>query len=73
MAPNNSQGKSGTANFLDGGVKGSLNVDMGRGHAFSIGAGDVYKRQTCTEYLPLWASSLLVRLALPAELVFQSP
>lgn len=39
MAPNNSQGKSGTANFLDGGVKGSLNVDMGRGHAFSIGAG----------------------------------
>ena len=28
MAPNNSQGKSGTANFLDGGVKGSLNVDM---------------------------------------------
>ena len=39
MAADNSYGDSGTANFLDGGVKGSLNVDLGRGHAFSIGAG----------------------------------
>ena len=39
MAANNSYGNSETANFLDGGMKGSLNVDLGRGHAFSIGAG----------------------------------
>ena len=39
MAADNSYGNSGTAHFLDGGGKLSVNYDAGRGHAFRIGAG----------------------------------
>ncbi len=39
MFADNSYGASGTAHFLDGGAKASLNFDAGRGHAFKIGAG----------------------------------
>ena len=39
LAPDNSYGKSKTAKFLDGGAKASLHYNVGRGHAFLIGAG----------------------------------
>lgn len=39
MAANNSFGKSGTAHFLDGGAKTSMSVNLGGGHAFSLGVG----------------------------------
>ena len=39
MFADNSYGDSGTAHFLDGGGKASLNFDAGRGHVFKIGAG----------------------------------
>ncbi len=39
MAPNNSYGKSGTARFLDGGVKLSSSLNLGRGHTISAGVG----------------------------------
>jgi hypothetical protein len=39
MAINNSKGRSHTANFLDGGVKGNATVNLGYGHAFNIGVG----------------------------------
>lgn len=39
LAPNNSYGKSGTAHFLDGGVKTAMTVNLGNGHAFSAGLG----------------------------------
>lgn len=36
---NNSYGKSGTGKFLDGGAKGSVSWDAGRGHVVMLGAG----------------------------------
>ena len=39
MAPNNSFGHSGIARFGEGGAKGSISFDAGRGHAFKIGVG----------------------------------
>ncbi len=35
----NSYGKSGIARFGEGGAKGSITLDAGRGHAFMVGAG----------------------------------
>lgn len=39
MFPTNSYGKSGRANFGEGGVKGSITFDAGRGHTFFVGGG----------------------------------
>lgn len=39
MAPNNSYGKSGTANFLDGGGKAFATLNIGSGHTLAVGAG----------------------------------
>ncbi|MCD8288470.1 MAG: TonB-dependent receptor [Prevotella sp.] len=39
LAANNSKGKSGVAHFLDGGGRASMSVNLGHGHAFSLGAG----------------------------------
>ena len=39
MAADNSYGNSGIARFGEGGAKGSINFDAGRGHAFKIGVG----------------------------------
>ena len=39
MFPENSYGKSGRATFGEGGAKGSLTLDAGRGHVFKVGAG----------------------------------
>ena len=39
MFADNSYGKSGTAKFLDGGVKGSLAANLGGGHMVRLGAG----------------------------------
>lgn len=39
MAPNNSFGKSGTAQFLDGGIKTALTANIGGGNAISAGIG----------------------------------
>lgn len=39
LAPENSYGKSGTAEFIDGGLKFSSNLDCGRGHVLTLGLG----------------------------------
>ena len=39
MAADNSYGNSGIARFGEGGAKGSISFDAGRGHAFKIGVG----------------------------------
>ena len=39
MAPENSYGNSGIARFGEGGAKGSISFDAGRGHAFKLGVG----------------------------------
>jgi hypothetical protein len=39
LAPNNSYGKSGTAKFLDGGVKAGAQVDLGKGNSMQFGIG----------------------------------
>ena len=39
LALDNSKGKGGTAKFLDGGVKFGSSLNVGRGHAFSLGLG----------------------------------
>ena len=39
LAANNSYGKSGVAQFLDGGVKLGTSVNLGRGNTLTIGAG----------------------------------
>ncbi len=39
LAKNNSYGKSHTAQFLDGGLKFSANVNLGRGNTFTLGLG----------------------------------
>ena len=39
MAADNSYGNSGIARFGEGGAKGSLSFDAGRGHVFKIGVG----------------------------------
>lgn len=39
LAADNSYGKSGTAKFGDGGVKGGLSYNLGKGHAVSLGVG----------------------------------
>ena len=39
MAPENSYGKSGTAKFLDGGVKIGATMNLGHGHTVLLGAG----------------------------------
>ena len=36
---NNSYGKSGTARFLDGGVKAGTNINLGKGHVIGLGIG----------------------------------
>ena len=36
---NNSYGKSGTARFLDGGVKAGTNLNLGKGHVVGLGVG----------------------------------
>jgi hypothetical protein len=46
LAPDNSYGKSGTAKFLDGGVKGGAQVDMGHGHTMMMGMGYEVKTPT---------------------------
>jgi len=43
---NNSYGKSGTANFFEGGVKASAIFSAGHGHTFSLGAGYQYNAPT---------------------------
>jgi hypothetical protein len=43
MAPDNSYGKSGTAKFLDGGLKAGANVTLGGGHAVALGVGYEWK------------------------------
>ena len=39
MAPNNSKGKSGLAEFVDGGFKYNSSINLGHGHAFTLGMG----------------------------------
>ena len=39
MAANNSEGNSRIARFGEGGAKGSINFDAGKGHVFKIGVG----------------------------------
>ena len=39
LAPNNSYGKSGTAKFLDGGVKAGALLDLSHGHSLQFGLG----------------------------------
>ena len=39
LAPENSYGKSGTARFLDGGMKAGLHMNLGHGHTIMLGAG----------------------------------
>ena len=39
LAPDNSYGKSGTARFLDGGMKIGQHVSLGHGHALMLGVG----------------------------------
>lgn len=39
LAPQNSYGKSGTAQFVDGGFKFGSTLNLGRGHAVSLGLG----------------------------------
>ena len=39
LAPDNSYGKSGTARFLDGGIKMGEHVSLGKGHTFMLGFG----------------------------------
>jgi len=39
MAANNSYGKSGTADFVDGGVKFNSTLNLGRGHTLTFGLG----------------------------------
>lgn len=39
MFAENSFGRSGTAKFLDGGVKGSISASLGKGHLVRLGAG----------------------------------
>ena len=39
LAPDNSYGKSGTARFLDGGMKIGEHVSLGHGHTFMLGVG----------------------------------
>lgn len=39
LAANNSFGKSHTAQFLDGGIKASGNIDLGRGNTLTLGMG----------------------------------
>lgn len=43
LAANNSYGKSGTAEFLDGGFKASANLNLGHGNTLSLGAGYEYR------------------------------
>ena len=43
MAPDNSYGKSGTAKFLDGGLKSGVNITLGHGHAALLGVGYEWK------------------------------
>ena len=46
MAPDNSYGKSGTAKFLDGGLKGGVSITLPLGHALFIGGGYEWKAPT---------------------------
>lgn len=46
MAPDNSYGKSGTAKFLDGGLKAGANVTLGGGHAVALGVGYEWEAPT---------------------------
>ncbi len=46
MAPDNSYGKSGTAKFIDGGMKAGANISLGLGHAIALGAGYEWKAPT---------------------------
>jgi len=39
LAPDNSYGKSGTAKFVDGGVKYGSSLNLGRGHTLTFGLG----------------------------------
>ncbi len=39
LAPDNSYGKSGTARFLDGGIKIGEHINLGKGHAAMLGVG----------------------------------
>lgn len=48
MAVDNSYGKSGTAKFLDGGVKGNATWNAGNGQIFSLGAGYEWKAPTAS-------------------------
>lgn len=48
MAVDNSYGKSGTAKFLDGGVKGNATWNVGNGQIFSLGAGYEWKAPTAS-------------------------
>jgi len=46
LAPNNSYGKSGTATFLEGGVKYGAMTNLGKGHSFSMGLNYEVKAPT---------------------------
>ncbi len=46
LAPNNSFGKSGTAKFIDGGIKVGESINFGHGHAVMLGVGYELKTPT---------------------------
>lgn len=48
MAPDNSFGKSGSANFLEGGAKGGITFNAERGHVFTLGAGYEWRAPQAT-------------------------
>ncbi|MBR1719090.1 MAG: TonB-dependent receptor, partial [Phocaeicola sp.] len=48
MFAENSYGKSGVARFGEGGVKGSMTYNAGRGHTFSLGAGYEWRAPLAT-------------------------
>lgn len=48
LAADNSYGKSGTAHFLDGGMKAGTNLDLGRGNTLSLGFGFEWKAPTAS-------------------------
>ena len=48
MAIDNSYGKSGTAKFLDGGAKGNVTWNAGRGQIISLGVGYEWKAPTAS-------------------------
>ena len=48
LFPNNSYGKSGMANFCDGGAKAAMTFSAGHGHTFSLGVGYQWNAPTAS-------------------------